>query len=183
MALGHAQDEASLLSRLFFGWVNPLVRKGVAGYLQRIDDLFMLPASLDVKRVADGMRMALGTGRTLFVAMHRAHGWEFYAIGVLRLVADMAGFAGPLLLNGLLSHSVQGTNDDDDADADDAVGRETDGQAYLYALGLFGSSLICEYPEKYRCLQYYTISLDLLSSHVQPLCAAPTSTGACRSSQ
>lgn len=48
-ALGHAQDEAVLLSRLTFYWVNALIKKGVAGYLRRIDDLFMLPENLHIK--------------------------------------------------------------------------------------------------------------------------------------
>lgn len=127
-----------MLSRLAFVWVNPLIKKGVAGYLRRIDDLFMLPACLDVTAISDRMRACLVASGRLFGALHRAHGVEFYGIGALRLVSDMAGFAGPLLLGGLLSHSV--------APADDVEGgfdeRESDWQAYLYALGLFASSLI-----------------------------------------
>lgn len=137
LALGHAQDDAGRVSRLFFIWVNPLIKKGVAGYLQRIDDLFMLPACLDVSRLSDAMRNALVTSGRLFGALHRAHGCEFYAIGVLRLMADMAGFAGPLLLGGLLSHAVP--NDDENVSP-----ASIDGRAYLYALGLFGTTLIGE---------------------------------------
>lgn len=139
LALGHAQDDAGRVSRLFFIWVNPLIKKGVAGYLQRIDDLFMLPVCLDVSRLSDAMRNALVTSGRLFGALHRAHGCEFYAIGVLRLIADMAGFAGPLLLGGLLSHAV--ANDDESVSP-----ASIDGRAYLYALGLFGTTLIGKLP-------------------------------------
>lgn len=135
--MGRAQDEASLLSRLVFYWVNPLIKKGMVGYLQRIDDLFMLPESLTVSRITERLRHAVDSTRTLLRALHKSHGIEFYSIGVLRLIADMSGFAGPLLLGGLLTHGAATPERGDNTDG------EIDAMPYLYALGLFGTTLLC----------------------------------------
>lgn len=45
-SLEASEDEASLLSRLTFWWLEPLMRKGSLGLLQRPDDLPQLPHSL-----------------------------------------------------------------------------------------------------------------------------------------
>lgn len=138
LALGQAQDEASLLSRLLFNWVSPLIKKGMAGYLGTIDDLFMLPECLNISNLSDRLRNAIDSSHSLLRALHRAHGFEFYSIGLLRFVADMAGFAGPLLLGGLLTLDTASTTDG-------SSDEEFDGRPYLYALGLFGSTLLCEF--------------------------------------
>lgn len=39
---------------------------------------------------------------TLLRALHACFGVQFYSIGILKLVSDMAGFAGPILLNYLI---------------------------------------------------------------------------------
>lgn len=125
--LGHAQDEANWSSRFIFHWVNPLISKGVAGKLRRIEDLFDLPDALNVTRLSERLHMALSQSHKLLRALHKCFGFEFYSIGLLRLVADISSFAGPLLLGGMLRES----------------GRETMGnRAYYYALGLFGSTLL-----------------------------------------
>lgn len=110
-----------------------MINKGVAGYLRRIDDLFVLPECLRIQKLADRMNSILTESSSLFKALHRLHGIEFYSIGCLRLISDMSGFAGPLLLGGLLSHSVTA----------DVTADVFDGKPYLYALGLFGSTLVC----------------------------------------
>lgn len=129
MALGQAQDEAPCLSRLLFYWVNPLIDKGLMGQLRRLDDLFDLPESLNIHNNIEYVQNALEQTRSLLRTLHSVFGFEFYAIGILRFVGDMSGFAGPLLLAALLNHKN-----------DDQTG--TDLKAYGYALGLFGVSLI-----------------------------------------
>lgn len=128
-ALGQAQDEAPILSRLLFYWVNPLIDKGLSGNLKSIDDLFDLPDSLSITNTAERLQNALEQSLSLFRSMHRIFGLEFYAIGLLRFAADILGFAGPLLLNSLLSD-----NSDDET--------ETDMKSYAYAAGLFATALI-----------------------------------------
>ncbi|XP_070181093.1 ATP-binding cassette sub-family C member 10-like [Littorina saxatilis] len=41
--------------------------------------------------------------KTLLQALHSAYGWEYYSLGSLKLLADGFGFAGPILLNLLVS--------------------------------------------------------------------------------
>lgn len=124
--LGHAQDEANWLSRFVFHWVKPLINKGVAGKLRRIEDLFDLPDALNITRLSERLHLALSQSQSVFRALHKCFGFEFYLIGLLRLVADISSFAGPLLLGGLLRQD----------------GSEADQKAYYYALGLFGSTLL-----------------------------------------
>lgn len=131
--LGHAQDEANWLSRFIFHWVQPLISKGVAGKLRRIEDLFDLPDALNVSRLSERLHMALSQSQSVLRALHKCFGFEFYAIGLLRLVADISSFAGPLLLGGLLRQSARD-------DGQETV--ELNNRAYYYALGLFGSTLL-----------------------------------------
>jgi len=39
---------------------------------------------------------------TLLYLLHRCFGWEFYAVGILKFIADCSGFMGPILLNKLI---------------------------------------------------------------------------------
>ncbi|XP_053957905.1 ATP-binding cassette sub-family C member 10 [Anastrepha ludens] len=126
--LGHAQDEASYMSRFIFSWVDPLISKGVVGGLKKIEDLFDLPDALNISRLSERLQICISQSKTLFWALHKGFGREFYLIGVLRFIADTAGFAGPLLLGGLLKQQNQ--NDD----------TETNWVPYLYALGLCATS-------------------------------------------
>uniref|UniRef100_W8AAQ1 ABC-type xenobiotic transporter n=1 Tax=Ceratitis capitata TaxID=7213 RepID=W8AAQ1_CERCA len=132
--LGHAQDEASYASRFVFNWVNPLITKGVAGGLKKIEDLFDLPDALNVSRLSEHLQICISQSKTLFWALHKGFGREFYLIGILRFIADISGFAGPLLLGGLLTQTTAKDNN------------ETDWSPYLYALGLCATtwlSAIC----------------------------------------
>lgn len=131
MALGRAQDESNCLSKLLFYWVNPLIKKGVGGNLHCIDDLFDLPESLYVPRITMRLRDAINSSRTMFWALNKAFGKEFYAIGILRLMADMSGFAGPLLLGGLLREN-----------SSESDGSGTELRPYLYSIGLLSASLL-----------------------------------------
>lgn len=126
--LGHAQDDASWLSQLVFAWVNPLIDKGVSGHLRRVDDLFDLPEALNVSTISEKLHNAIDTTRTMFRALHRSFGYEFYLIGFIRFSSDMSSFAGPILLGALLNSQTS-----------DKTGSAL--QPYLYALALFGSTL------------------------------------------
>ncbi|XP_061703905.1 ATP-binding cassette sub-family C member 10 [Cydia pomonella] len=65
---------------------------------------------------------------TLLRALHSCFAYQFYSIGVLKLVSDMAGFAGPMLLNKLVAFV-------EDESIDQHYG-------YIYAAGLMASTLI-----------------------------------------
>ncbi|XP_065061425.1 ATP-binding cassette sub-family C member 10-like [Rhopilema esculentum] len=51
--LGWAEEEANFFSKIFFHWVNPLMKKGDKTLLRRADDLFLLPLSLDTKMIKE----------------------------------------------------------------------------------------------------------------------------------
>ncbi|XP_035433428.2 uncharacterized protein LOC118264894 isoform X1 [Spodoptera frugiperda] len=65
---------------------------------------------------------------TLLRALHSCFGIQFYSIGILKLVSDMAGFAGPILLNYLIKFV-------EDESIDQHLG-------YVYAGSLLGATLI-----------------------------------------
>lgn len=123
--LGAAHDDASFLSKLTFSWVKPLISKGCCGLLTCVDDLFDLPECLTVSKIRSQLQSHLDCARSLFTALHKSFGVEFYLIGLLRLASDLLGFAGPLLLGGLLSQGESDSN-----------------KAYLYALALLCTSLL-----------------------------------------
>lgn len=129
MALGRAQDEATILSRFTFYWVNPLIEKGIVGRLQKIDDLFELPESLNIFSITDKIKNVRNETKSLLKILRQLFGVEFFSIGILRFISDTAGFAGPLLLAALLKHET--SND-----------TEFDFIPYLYASGLFAVTLI-----------------------------------------
>ncbi|XP_053697505.1 ATP-binding cassette sub-family C member 10 [Sabethes cyaneus] len=140
-ALGPIQDDANWLSKLIFYWVTPLITKGVAGKLRKSDDLFDLPECLNMNQIVGKLQRYLDCTYSLFKSLHKSFGWEFYLIGILRLLADLSGFAGPILLGGLLrseNHSngtIIHSNDCDNCNAMDI-------RPYYYALGLLISTLI-----------------------------------------
>ena len=49
--------------------------------------------------------------RTLVLALNRTFGWQFYPLGILKLVADLLGFCGPLLLHELVSFMENKSSD------------------------------------------------------------------------
>ena len=71
---------------------------------------------------------------SLLKALHICFGLQFYSIGILKFIADCAGFMGPLLLNKLVrfietkSESIQ--------------------DGYLYAAGLLAVTFVCKYLYK-----------------------------------
>ena len=139
-ALGPIEDDANLLSKFVFYWVRPLIAKAVSGKLKRNDDLFDLPEALTLHRVTEKLQTALSETSSLLKALHKCFGWEFYLIGLLRLLGDLSGFAGPLLLGALLRMEING-NSTVPIDPADSSG-SSDFVAYYHALGLFGSAMI-----------------------------------------
>ncbi|CAG9820276.1 unnamed protein product [Phaedon cochleariae] len=113
---GVAMEDTAWPSKIFFSWVNPLMEKGVAGGLKKPDDLHDLPPNMscghmgakmtqksEEERLADS-RTDAGTLKklSLLKALYRTFSVQFFSIGILKLVADMSGFAGPMLLNKLV---------------------------------------------------------------------------------
>lgn len=148
--LGVAQEDSTPCSNLLFYWVNPLMDKGVAGKLNNADDLFDLPLPLTSATINQKIQVALSRPVpviqeeltsiaepqppprhkpiSLFRALHKCFGFQFYGIGILKLIGDCAGFVGPMLLHGLVTF-IEDKN-------------EPVEYGYMYAAGLFVSTTI-----------------------------------------
>ena len=102
-------EGAGILSRLFFCWTNPLIKKGYHGQLNGVEDLFHLPPSLRVLRVE---RQFLENAPSHFTdaetfsfsrALFKSFGKSYIALGLLRLFGDAMKFAGPVMLHLLIT--------------------------------------------------------------------------------
>ena len=107
------------LSKLFFTWVDPLVVKAARGGLHQPDDVFDLPDCLSPHIVAQQVRretdklVKVDTNTAtnpsqagevrLLTLLYNCYGREFFRIGFLKFLSDCAGFAGPILLNCVVS--------------------------------------------------------------------------------
>ncbi|CAD5232242.1 unnamed protein product [Bursaphelenchus xylophilus] len=104
----NGDEGAGFFSKLFFCWVNPLIVKGYKGQLKNITNLFRVPPSLRVIRIeklffqnapdefVDDQKFSL------FVGLLRTFGLKYFSLGILRLMADLLTFAGPVLLHLLI---------------------------------------------------------------------------------
>uniref|UniRef100_H2ZZE6 ATP-binding cassette sub-family C member 10 n=1 Tax=Latimeria chalumnae TaxID=7897 RepID=H2ZZE6_LATCH len=122
------EDGESWLSRIFYLWLNPLLQRGRHGQLNCPGDVYLLPCRLCTVSVCSHFDACLQKCQELFSVLHKAFGLRYYSLGLLKLAGNMLGFAGPILLNLLVSFM------------------ESPGQplrwGIWYALGLFASSLL-----------------------------------------
>ena len=115
-----AEEGSNCLSRLTFHWANPLLTKGSLGLLQSVDDLYDLPLELKTEYISqlvskvmlinqplpsnsDGENETTATKFSLIKALHKCFGRKFYSCGILKLFADILGFAGPLFLHEIVN--------------------------------------------------------------------------------
>uniref|UniRef100_A0A8C7F6Y1 ATP-binding cassette sub-family B member 6 n=1 Tax=Oncorhynchus kisutch TaxID=8019 RepID=A0A8C7F6Y1_ONCKI len=93
-----AEDGSSFISRLMYLWLNPLLRCGRRGELERPCNVYLLPRRL---RTSAGIAVEeVG----LLKVLHKAFGLRYYLLGVLKLAGNMLSFAGPLLLSSLVHY-------------------------------------------------------------------------------
>lgn len=126
-----AEDGSGCVSRLLYLWLNPLLGRGQRGELNQSCDVYLLPLKLrtgvvrqyfnrcwekcqrrsGARRCQSGDRSsdqerlleaAVEEEAGLLRVLHKAFGLRYYSLGVLKLVGNMLGFAGPLLLNSLV---------------------------------------------------------------------------------
>ncbi|NWV84549.1 MRP7 protein, partial [Dasyornis broadbenti] len=122
-----AEDGESWLSRFFYIWMNPLMKRGYQQKLNQPQDVYILPRQLQAARVCDHPHRAQEAVRLLSV-LHAAFGLRFYTLGLLKLAGSLLGFTGPLLLN-LLVNFMESR-------------QEPLSHGVLYALGLFAGSFV-----------------------------------------
>lgn len=141
--LGIAMEQITSLSFLSFHWVRPILKKGVDNKLRACDDLYDLPAKLNTSHLCVKLQSVLNDSpdsdaqvqdvsyrqrKSLVWALHKCFGFEFYAIGILKLISDILNFGGPILLN-MLVQFVE-TKDEDKK------------WGYILVTGLFFSTLL-----------------------------------------
>ncbi|NXI95943.1 MRP7 protein, partial [Psophia crepitans] len=124
---GVAEDGESWLSRFFYVWMNPLMKRGYQWKLNQPQDVYVLPRKLQAARVCDHSHRAQEAVR-LFSVLHAAFGLRFYSLGLLKFAGNLLGFSGPLLLN-LLVNFMESR-------------QEPLSHGVLYALGLFAGSFL-----------------------------------------
>ncbi|CAD5224372.1 unnamed protein product [Bursaphelenchus okinawaensis] len=104
----NADEGANFFSKLFFCWVNPLIVKGYKGQLKNVTNLFRVPPSLRVARIEELFfqnapdEFVDDQKFSLFVGLLRTFGFKYFSLGLLRLMADLLTFAGPVLLHLLI---------------------------------------------------------------------------------
>ncbi|OXA59126.1 Multidrug resistance-associated protein 7 [Folsomia candida] len=106
--LGTAKERSGIISRLFFIWVTKLMKKGSCGFLKAAENLFDLPLDLSTRHVALNFQRWTVT-RTLLKSLHVSFGFEFYSVGLLKLISDAMGFCGPIFLSYLVKFIEDGS--------------------------------------------------------------------------
>jgi len=103
------EDKANPLSLLSFWWVHPLMKRGSLGLLQTPNNLPKLPSMLETNRVRDKFKEIVqknvlsNSNWTLVRNLNSAFGGHYYPLGILKLLADLLSFSGPLLLHQLVA--------------------------------------------------------------------------------
>ncbi|NWW00316.1 MRP7 protein, partial [Machaerirhynchus nigripectus] len=122
-----AEDGESWLSRFFYTWMNPLMKRGYQQKLNHPQDVYLLPCQLQAAKVCDRPYHAQEAVHLLSV-LHAAFGLRFYTLGLLKLAGSLLDFSGPLLLN-LLVNFME-------------LRQEPLSHGVLYAFGLFAGSFL-----------------------------------------
>ncbi|EPS71658.1 hypothetical protein M569_03101, partial [Genlisea aurea] len=129
---GHVK-ELGMVNRIFhlmtFKAIDPVLQHGVSKQLN-FENLLQLPVDMNpsschdlILRMWDSLRTDNFTHPSLFKAICLAYGWQYLRIGLLKVLNDCLGFAGPLLLNKLIRFLQQGS-------------RSADGYILAISLGL-----------------------------------------------
>ena len=139
-------DTAWLPSKLFFYWVQPLMRKGSKRLLQKDTSVYQLPLELETNKLCCDFTNTLKIvmlknevrrsnadnskdkpQRNLLNSLLNLFGKKYFLLGLLKFGADALGFGGPIFLN-LLVTFVE--ND------------EPISNGCIYAAALFGCTLV-----------------------------------------
>ncbi|XP_067833265.1 ATP-binding cassette sub-family C member 10 [Heptranchias perlo] len=172
-----AEDGASWISRLFYFWMNPLMKRGYNRQISQPNNVYQLPLKLRTDNIQEHFQKCwqmctlektssktnkqyrpkpdssqsirrksrsnrqrsegtqeeatfadTDTEVQLLSVLHRAFGCRYYCLGLLKFVGSMLGFAGPLLLNLLVTFMGSST--------------EKVTKGIWYALGLFLSTFV-----------------------------------------
>lgn len=131
-----AEDGSGRLSRLFYLWLNPLLKRGQMGALDKATDVYHLPRSLRTSAVCQNFRRRWDSCRrgdpgneggergsapvrrnlpsshqeadvSLWKALHETFGPGYYALGLLKVLVSVLSLAGPVLLSSLVNFTEE----------------------------------------------------------------------------
>ncbi|XP_073023076.1 ABC transporter C family member 13 [Primulina eburnea] len=98
-----------------FKLVDPVMQHGANKQLE-FEDLLKLPVDMDpsfchnmILKFWEGQRTNNFNHPSLFKTICLAYGWPYFCIGLVKVLNDCIGFAGPLLLNKLIRFLQQGS--------------------------------------------------------------------------
>ncbi|KAI9089508.1 hypothetical protein K1719_029113 [Acacia pycnantha] len=138
-----------------FKFINPVMNHGVVKQLD-FEDLLQLPSDLDPLPCHDiiftcwqAQLSNNGSNPSLLRAVCSAYGWPYLRLGLLKVVNDCLGFAGPLLLNKLIQFLQQGSEGLD---------------GYLLAISLGLTSVIKSFLDTQYTFHLGKLKLKLRSS-------------------
>lgn len=174
-----AEEGTSWVSRLFYYWMNPLLKQGYNRQITQPDHVYQLPPKLRTQTIEELFQKSLqicklreaskkgskqagqkskpdqvqsprrnswrdrrpsakiqeettqanqDTEIPLSAVLHKAFGFRYYSLGILKFTGNMLGCAGPLLLNLLVNFMESGTKQIN--------------KGIWYTLGLFLSTFI-----------------------------------------
>ncbi|GMN36333.1 hypothetical protein TIFTF001_005927 [Ficus carica] len=126
---GDSGSSQGYLDILTFKSITSVMNHGVIKQLD-FDNLLQLPTDMDPTCSQDTLLHSWQSQCTsdcsnpsLFMAICHAYGWPYLRLGLLKVVNDCVGFAGPLLLNKLIKFLQQGSG-------------QVDGYVFAISLGL-----------------------------------------------
>ncbi|TKY48012.1 ABC transporter C family member 13 [Spatholobus suberectus] len=138
-----------------FKFITPVMNHGLVKQLDS-EDLLPLPTDLGPSSCHEVILSCWqaqlsnnGSNPSLFRALCSAYGWPYLRLGLLKVINDCIGFAGPLLLNKLIQFLQQGSVNLD---------------GYLLALSLGLTSIIKSFLDTQYTFHLSKLKLKLRSS-------------------
>ncbi|KAK2371660.1 multidrug resistance-associated protein [Trifolium repens] len=148
-------NNGNFLDFMTFKFISPVMNQGVLKQLDSDDLLPLLPdmsPSFCHDIILSSWRDQLsnnGSNPSLFRALCSAYGWPYLCLGLLKVINDGIGFAGPLLLNKLIKFLQQGSASWD---------------GYLLALSLGMTSIVKSFLDTQYTFRLSKLKLKLRSS-------------------
>ncbi|XP_048129679.1 ABC transporter C family member 13 isoform X2 [Rhodamnia argentea] len=152
MGSGTAESYWDLVT---FKSIAKVMNRGVIKQLD-FDDLLSLPSDMDPSSCHDGLFSCWqdqwncnSNEPSLFKALYCAYGWSYLRLGLLKVVNDLLGFAGPLLLNKLIRSLQRGSGNVD---------------GYVFAISLGLTSIVKSFLDTQYTFHLAKLKLKLRSS-------------------
>ncbi|KAM3380564.1 ABC transporter C family member 13 isoform X1 [Capsicum galapagoense] len=152
---GASKGVCNCWNLIAFKSIKPVMECGVKRQLD-FEDLLELPIDMDpsschslLSTCWKGQQRNEYSHPSLIKTICRAYGWQYFRLGLLKVLNDCLGFAGPVLLNKLIRFLQQGSRDYD---------------GYILALSLGLSSVLKSFLDTQYTFHLSKLKLKLRSS-------------------